>query len=252
MLSLTSLKLGLKDLFEKRHDDLNLSKAGQFYEPALKEQREEIDALPPILTGGAPLAKELDDLDGVHDGLGAAIFYVTEVYFRLPNAAPATVEAARRVRAAFIPELGELSATYATEAERAIARKPLLSSMKTDLELFPLVGGGTLLDTATSFLAAGEQLHGMLSDRADATPGSRKEAAALRSATLGVIGRLRADLAREVSKNPALPRDLDQRVFGYFDTLEAMHISPAKGAKAKAGEPAGEVKPPAEDPPKDV
>jgi hypothetical protein len=36
-----------------------------------------------------------------------------------------------------------------------------------------------------------------------------------------MLSRLRADVTREVQKNRRLPRDLDIRVFGYFDKLAA-------------------------------
>jgi hypothetical protein len=229
MLNLTDLKLGLRDLFDKRAADLHKSKAGKFYEPALKEQLESIEALPPVLTGGTPLATELDAMDARHDGFGAAIYFTTEVYLRLPDVDPAVAEAARRIRAAFIPALGDLSAPYAVEADRAIERKPLLVSMKADLKRFDVASGGTLLDVATSFLHAGEKIHELLSDRADALGASRKEATALRPATIGILNRFRADLARELKKDKNLPRDLDHRVFGYFDTLEGMHTA-AKAA----------------------
>jgi hypothetical protein len=109
-----------------------------------------------------------------------------------------------------------------------------LISMKADLERFPLAGGGTLLDTATAFLAAGESIHHALSDRADVPKGTRKEAAQLRSITVGTLGRLRADVIREVKKDSKLPRDLEARIFGYLDILEAT----ASAAKAGANEPA--------------
>jgi len=242
MLKLRDLKLGLHDLFEKRHADLVKSKAGKFHEPTLIEQRDAIDALPPALTGGKPLADEIDALDGTHDGHGAVIFFMTEVYLRSPTADPAIVDAAKRIRDEFIPNLGELSASYVTEAERAMERRPLLKSMKVDLQLFPLAGGGTLLDTATAFLDAGESLHEKLSDRADMLQGSRKKAAALRPATIGALNRFRADLVREIKKDPKLPRDLEQKVFGYFDTLEGMHAAPPK-AEPKPAPPAAPAAP---------
>ncbi|MRG93318.1 hypothetical protein [Polyangium spumosum] len=221
MLTLTSVKLVLRDLLDKRRPDLLLSKAGAYYETDLEEQLAAIEALPPALTG-APLAATLDTLNDTHDGFGAAIYLTTEVYLRLPSAIPSTVEAAQRIRAAFIPQMVELSASYAVQADRAIERKPLLVSMKKDLEHFPLANGGTLLDAAKGFLDAGEQIHYALSDRADVPKAARKQAAQLRSSAVGVLGRLRDDLVREIKKNPALPRDLEAKVFGYLDTLEAM------------------------------
>ena len=233
MLTLAHIRLGLADLLDKRLPDLHRSKAGKYYHPVLEEQLAGVNALPPVLTGGAPLATQLEVLDATHDGHGGVLFFTTEVYFRLPDADPELTAAAHRIRAAFIPALAELGASYPTQADRAIERKPLLISMKADLKRFPLAGGGTLLDTATAFLAAGESIHHALSERADVPRGTRAEAAALRSSAVGTLGRLRADVVREVKRDSKLPRDLEARLFGYFDTLETTR--PA--AKAAPTEP---------------
>lgn len=228
MLTLTHLKLGLRDLLDKRGVDLAKSKSGAFHTDDLQEHLDAIDALPPVLTGGTPLTAELDLVDTKHDGFGGAIYYATEIYVHLPDADPGVVATAARIRQAFVPELAELQAAYAIEADRAADRRPLLKSMKADLQSIPVAGGGTLLDVASSFLDAGDELDELLSNRADALPrGSRKQAASLRSTTIGLLNRLRADLVNEVRKNPKLPRDLETRVFGYFDTLGDMHASGA-------------------------
>ncbi len=131
MLTLPDLRLGLRDLLDKRRADLLLSKSGAYHEPMLAEQLTAIDALPPALTGGTPFAVEL-------------------------------------------------------------------------------------------------------SKRADMPKGARKEATVLRSVTVGILGRLRSDIGRELKKSASLPKDLEQRIFGYFDTLEAMRD--ARGGK-KGDEP---------------
>lgn len=237
MLTLADLKLGLHDLFEKRSPDLLRSKAGKYHAPILAEQRDAIDTLPPTLTGGIPLAGEIEALDDAHDGFGAAIYFTTEVYLRLPQADPDTITAAKRIRDAFIPELGELGASYVTEAERAMQRRPLLKSMKADLKRFPMADGSSLLEVATSFIDAGEALHHKLSERADKSLGNRKAAARIRSSSVGALNRLREDIARELERDPALPRDLDALVFGYFDTLAAMHAPRPARISVLPGEP---------------
>ena len=94
MLTLTDVNLGIRDLLDKRNADLLLTKAGKYYHPLLEEQRDALDALPTALTGGVPFAAELDLIDARHDGYGATIYFVTEVYLRLPDAPAAIVEAA--------------------------------------------------------------------------------------------------------------------------------------------------------------
>jgi hypothetical protein len=241
-LNLISLKLGLSDLFDKRLSDLLESQAGKYYHPRLTEIRDGIDALPAIFTGGLPHAEELQLADAEHDGYGAAVFFVTEVYLRLPNAAPAIVAAAKRIRAELIVELDELKKPYAVEADKAIERKAKLPELHDALHLFPMVGGGTLFEVAKKFLDAGEKIHHLLSKRADVPKGSRKEATALRSKAVGLLYRLREDIQTEVAKNPDLPRDLEHRVFGYLDVLHSMQPRPsvpeAAAPEASAAAPA--------------
>jgi hypothetical protein len=220
MLTLSDLEAGLSDLFDRRRTYLRKAKAGKYYEPMLKEQLAAIKALPPALVAGAPDAA-LDATDAQHDGFGAAIYFTTEVYLRLPGASPEIVDSATRVREAFIPTLVELGASYATEAERALERRPLLASLRADLERFPMAGGGTLADAAKAFLDAGQRLHDMLESRADVPAASAREAAKVRSSTVGMLSRLRTDVTAEVQKNKRLPRDLDARIFGRFDELLA-------------------------------
>jgi hypothetical protein len=64
--------------------------------------------------------------------------------------------------------------------------------------------------------------------RGDVPRAARHQAAALRSRATGLLNRLRQDLAQDVAKTPELPRDLDQRLFGYLDTLVAIRVKPAK------------------------
>jgi hypothetical protein len=231
-LNLSNLKVGLRDLLEKRRGDLLKSKAGSYYEPKLVSILAEIDALPPALTGGTPLSVELQAKDAEHDGYGGALHFATEVYLRLPNGDPKVVEAATRIRMAFIPELRELGAPYATEADRANERTPLLESMKADLELFPMADGTTLHGVATKFVNAGIQLDKLLSSRADVPKASRKLASALRPKAIGVLFKLREDLVEEIQNDAALDRDLEHKVFGYLDTLAAMQGSGSAPAPA--------------------
>lgn len=155
--------------------------------------------------------------DTLHDGLGGAIWFMTEAYLRSPVVSPQVADTARRIRATFIPALNELNATYATEAHAALQRKELLEQHRDALESLPVAENKTMFDWTKAFVEAGERLHQLLSDRADAAEGSRKEAGALRAGTIGMLNRLRGTLADEVEHDPALPRDLDDQVFGYFD-----------------------------------
>lgn len=250
LLNLSDLALGLDDLHDKREKSLVSSATGKSYEPMLANRRTAINALPAALTGGKPLAAELAEADALHDGIGISVWYMTESYFRNPSTPAEQLDAAKRIRAAFIPALLDLSASYATEAEAAIQRQPLLKTLKADLKMFPIAGGLTMYDWVTDFLAAGQSLHGMLSERADVDDTGRKDAGTLRTTTIGLLNRCRAALADEMADNAKLPRTLDQQVFGYFDELETMRVTAAaaaaKAAKvAKAAKAAKDTKAPA-------
>lgn len=234
LLNLSDMKLGLDDLHDKREKSLVSSATGKSYEPMLANRRKAINALPAALTGGKPLAAELAEADVLHDGAGISIWYMTESYIRNPNTPAELVDAAKRIRAAFIPAVIELSASYATEAEAAIQRQPLLKTLKADLKMFPIAGGLTMYDWVSDFLAAGQSLHGMLSERADVDDTGRKDAGKLRTTTIGLLNRCRAALADEMNDNAKLPRNLDQQVFAYFDELETMRVTAAAAAAAAA------------------
>lgn len=234
LLNLSDLKLGLDDLHDKREKSLVSSATGKSYEPMLSTRRTAINALPAALTGGKPLAVELGEADVLHDGIGISVWYMTESYFRNPNTPTELLDAAKRIRAAFIPALLELSASYASEAEAAIKRQPLLKTLKADLKMFPIAGGLTMYDWVSDFLAAGQSLHEMLSNRADVDDTGRKDAGKLRTTTIGLLNRCRAALADEMDDNAKLPRNLDQQVFAYFDELETMRASAAAASAAAA------------------
>ncbi|MDI1479144.1 hypothetical protein [Polyangium sp. y55x31] len=236
-LSLAALKVALADLFSERHAALVLSGAGKTYEPILLAKKNQIDALPGALTGGKPLAESIAEADDVHDGFGAAIWHMTEAYARWPKA-PAHVRAAvERVRAAFIPELDDLRASYVEEAHAAFEHRKQIEALKADLQLIPISDGGTLLDWAEGYVGAAEQIGALLSQRADADTGARRDAGRIRTSTLAVLGRFRGALGDELAVNPALPRDLEAQVFGLFDQLDQMRADALAGKKAAAGEP---------------
>ena len=250
-LTLSDLKLGLLDLLDKRRPALELTGSGRTYAPMLAQKLARITALPAAAFGGKALAAELDATDVRHDGAGKAVWHLTEAYLQHPELPEPVLAAVKRVRAAFIPAMGQLQETYADEAEAAIKRKPLVQQHTADLQMIPVAGGGTLLDWVTVYLDAGEQLHTLLSDRADASEGSRQEAGGLRSSTIGQLNRLRAALADELAHDASLPRNLDAQVFAYFDELHAPRVAAAARAKKDEPKPKDAPKPKDELKPKD-
>ncbi|MDI3284480.1 hypothetical protein [Polyangium sp. 15x6] len=225
-------------MFGPRHAALVVSGAGKTYESILLAKKQQIDALPGALTGGKPLAESIAEADDEHDGFGAAIWHVTEAYMRCPKV-PAHVRAAvERVRAAFIPQLDDLRASYVEEAHAAFEHRKQIEELKADLQLIPIADGLTLLDWAEGYVGAAEQIGALLSQRADVDTGARRDAGRIRTATLAVLGRFRGALGDELAVNAALPRDLDAQVFGLFDQLDQMRADALAGKKASAGEPA--------------
>ena len=238
-LSLAALQVGLADLFANRHTDLVASKTGQMYEPILLERKSVVDGLPEATGTTKPLADALTDADGRHDGFGAAIWHLTEAYLRWPDV-PANVRGAiERVRAAFIPGLDVLQASYVKEAKAAIDHKNDLVKLENDLKSIPIAGGSSLYDWCTGFIGGGESIAKLLSERADADTGARREAGKIRSSTISILGRFRAALADEMATNKTLPADLDARVFGYLDTLHDMRADALAAAhRAHTAQPA--------------
>ena len=230
-ITLPALKIALADLFERRIDALRASNAGRTYELLLRDKLARIDALPEPSPAGKPLAEAMAETDEAHDGFGAAIWFLTEAYLRAPDVPPHIRSAIERIRDTFIPELDLIRAPYADEVAAAIRHKHDLVTLETDLKTIPLAGGSSLFDWCAGFVAKGEELGSLLSQRADKSSMSRIEASKLRAATVGAIGRLRATLADEMAFDLDLPRDLDAQIFGYFDELDYMNAMAAAARK---------------------
>lgn len=132
-----------------------------------------------------------------------------------------------------------MSDSYATEAERAKKRQEALGVMGDTLKTFvaPWDSTRTLFDVVTAFLTEGEKLNALLHDRADVPKGVQSQAAQVRSKAMAVLNRLRKDLKKEIARNPNLPRDLEQRVFGFYDTLHAMESSGKPSGTTPEGTP---------------
>lgn len=233
-LNLADIYLGLEDLFTKRHEALLLTRAGKGQEEVLTVQRDEINALPATMTGGRAFADELAAADEQHDALGYALWHLTEAYIRAPKSDAELVEVAVRIRDAFVPEISTLQASYADEAAAAGEHRQHLATLEADLKRLP-IDGGTAYDWAAAFVATGENLSKLLSQRADAEAFTRKNAQVLRSETIGILNDLRRAIAREKKRNAFLPANIDELIFSYFDILEENRERAAKSAKT-AGE----------------
>jgi hypothetical protein len=237
-ISLLALYVGLNDLLERRTTALTSFASGVASVKLLTNKRTALAKLPAV-SEGRPLVDDLDVTDVRYDTLGHALYHFTEAYMRHPDTPAPVLIAAKKIRAAFIPTLEDLGASYAAEAKAAMDRKAELTNLQSELAMFPVVGGGTLKDWAESFLNAGTHLDELLSQRADMEKQNRKDAGRLRVELIGLLNRLRKNLAAEVKDDPSLPQDLDARVFGYLDLLE-QHAA----AAAAKGQPETDLPPP--------
>ena len=142
--------------------------------------------------------------------------------------------AAIRVQDTFVPELAVLRVPYVVEVDAAKKNKDDLIKLEADLKSIPLAGGHTLYDWCNGFVAKGEHIGTLLSERADITSMSRREANKLRTVTIAMLGRFRGALADEMANNQNLARDLDSRIFAYVDQLAEMCAHAARSKKTPA------------------
>lgn len=237
-LPLGDIKLVLRDLLSKHRPLLEGSIAGRLYLPLLQTKLDAIEALPPVLTS-RPLADELAAEDQLHDGLGAAVWYLCQAYVHHPTLAKEIRAAAEKVLATFIPSLGELRRPYADEALAAQQHEPEIERLVAELGRFPVAGGGTLNDWVVAFVGQGKKIDALLSQRGEVTAvggQERRQAATLRSSTVGLLGRLRASLQDELLVDARLDRTMPDQVFGYHDELLRLRTEQAR-ARASAKTP---------------
>lgn len=223
-LGLADLLIALRNLTTERSGDLLLSNTGKAYAPKLTKQLKQIEALPEAQRGARPLAQELGSKDQIHDGFGEAIFHLTGAVLTHPTAPAEMKASAQRVRDTFVPKLGVLRVSYADEAAAALRKRPLVGEHKADLQAIavPYPAGASLLDWVTSFLDAGDAINQLLNDRSLAGAEQLSvPAMTVRTTTLGILSRFRAALLDEIEDDTTLPRDLEARIFSYFDQLQS-------------------------------
>ena len=221
-LTLGDLKLVLRALLTDNLDVLRASATGRLYEPRLRAKKEAIEALPDAALVRLPFADELNGADAVHDGVGAAVFYMCEAILAHPALSEDVKRTAEVVRGTFIPLLSNLRQPFADEAAAALANRPKLVRSKAQLKAVQVPGGGSLYDWVKAFVDAGDAIDGLLRKRAHAlaTTEDASGSPLLRSATIGLLVRFREALRDEVSdEGSKLPRDHEAHLFAYFDKL---------------------------------
>lgn len=207
---------------------LAATSVGALYLPRFDAQLAKFETLPPGLKDDKqPFAKELDAADGLHDGLGASIFFYCESVARSPRSTPEQRQAAERVRVAFVPTLASLTIDYEREGDLHRDTKQALSDLAVDLDRFPVPtsagesGTVTLRAVAAAFVDSKAEINKWISARAakhaeKVTDADRSRAAHLLSEAVGLINRCRASL-RDGFDDAKAAAAADAAIFGLLD-----------------------------------
>ena len=213
-------------MFDRRLDALRATGVGRSYEPRLQWHRAELVEIT-ARSGDAtrPLVERLTLASSAHNALGAAIFHLMEAYLRVPGRSEEEKRTILRLRRLFMPRLAELRDGYATQAARATVRRQQLKAHLAELSVIPVLGEQTLAHWVGAYIEAGRKLGRLLALRADVTAqaavssSERADAGPLRSALIGLLGRLRAAMADELADRPERRRQLDAELFAYLDQI---------------------------------
>lgn len=221
---------------------LQQSQTGKLYEARLRKKEKEIDAIPEGALERNPYAAELASTDVAHDALGMATHYLCLAIEAHPKLPASLKDKAQMVKERFVPQPSILRRSYADEAAAALKNRPMLTDNEAKLKTVKTPEGGTLYAWVNDFLDAGDALDKLLRDRALAlaTGESAAGTAALRAATVGLLGRFRDALRDEIDEeNSSLPADHEATLFAYIDKLSADRTAAAErdasqAAKAEA------------------
>lgn len=178
--------------------------------------------LPLTLKGNRPMAKDLSTADISHDGLGNALWLLTEALKTHPGVDSGLRDKAARIQAQFIPSLAVLKAKYKKEAQTASFNRSKVAELEADMKSIPTPDGRTVYDWVIDFLDSGDQISALLDARSKVEadqPGV--ELALNRARALALVTKARTLVADEAEKNDKLPKNAEAILFGYFDTLAA-------------------------------
>ena len=241
-LSLKELLLGFADLatgsrrplFEKTHAFL-------IYAPRCARLLAELKALP-LDVLGLPLVELLQDADLRRDGLARALYLLSEAVMALPSASDALKHDIAPIRSTYVRSLAVVREPYGVAAQSAKDLAPTLDTHRAALQTIPTPDGRTLDLWVADFLAAGQEIGALLSDRSKTlgAAAGRGRAGVLRNEIIATVNEIRAVIATERAERTDLPATLDGDLFGQFDELqrlaEARRPRPAK-PNAEPGDP---------------
>ncbi len=224
-IDLMTLALAVADLNAKRFPKLAAVAKGTatIYGPLLLAKQSELDAHleRPQADTARPLADQLTEAAARYDELGRYVFGRLSRLIDEPDTSAEDRTVAVRVRRALFTQHPGRRVSYARRAGITRQLRKRVAERAADLAHLTMANGAPMRDPVDAWMAEGARIGRLLSERTDLElPQEDGEAAiALRSTTLGLIGRARAALADERAGNPAIPARLDAAVFGHFDSL---------------------------------
>ena len=233
-LTIGDLYLALNDLLDKRHAGLIQSKIGQGYEPLLQKKRTQLNGLPKSVTSLTPLTEQLGEQDAIHDSCIDTFLQVTGAVLSSTRASSALKKAAKDIIDTLKIAASDKGVAYPQEAFVAAQRKDKLEALKGTLQQFALPEGGTLYDIALDYVAAGEAINQLLSERGKAeglSDEDKRTISTLRPEIIGILGRLRKALPDELAGDASLPGGLVAALFGYFDELQQTRVTANQNAQ---------------------
>lgn len=225
-LTLHDVKLALRELLDNRSDVLTGTHAGAMFLPAIESIRKKVDCLL-VRDDRDDLTTELAHEDARHDGYAAAAWFASESYLALPDLPFGDRVALKMLRREILPPPHELSAPYADEAAKAVARAEAMNEEHREaLRRFPVRGDKTLLDWIEAYIESGKRLQRLLSQRAMAEQTgevdvSPLEAGRMRGRGVALLIQLRETLKYELHAQPERARELDRQVFQFVDKLSS-------------------------------
>jgi hypothetical protein len=216
------LFLMLNDLYGNKLILIKDTFAFKLFDPSLSEERILLSNVRKA-GGETPLVQALEETEQRFDSGIRAFHYVCFGLAQFVDFPKDVREFLDNAKKSLAPSLRVIKNSHKAKAASAKAEEKNLAALKASLEAFPIGPNATLYTLAAAYIEAGGKLDTLLSSRADTFVDEElkytKEVRVLRSRTVGIINKFREALAQEVKINPALPRDLEARVFAYYDQL---------------------------------
>lgn len=201
---------------------LELSTSTDTYRVPIAETFAELDQIPGAYEEPTEISEDLAEAERDHDGWAGLFYETTKAQQRHPKLTAEQKAAIRAAAQAIVPALGDLTKPYAVEAQNARDREAALAVHGAVLATVPIVGG-TCLDAAEHYIAAGKRIGDGLARRAlsEATGiTDRTRVRELRNRLLHLVTRWRQAVQDEIILRKRLPTTAEALIFGYLDAID--------------------------------